>query len=95
MKTSQAFKIVLKSYIKNNHYGFICHVIEDNLSLNYKTKKHLCDILNTLLGVHCSLETWLIYKKGITNVWRDNEKIKNTRIAWLKHLIEHYESIGD
>ena len=57
------------------------------------TKEIVCPILLKLLDGAGSLEAWL-KRKGI-HVGHRFVKVQATRDAWLTHLIEHYESIGD
>ena len=96
MKTSQVF-IRAKNFLSTVPYEkgkieYICYAIEKT-RCSAGDKEKAKDIIADLLGDYLTLGGWLA-DKGITNE-RCGEKMQVTRHAWLDHLIEHYESIGD
>jgi len=68
-------------------------------------------VISCLLEGHSSLESWLLAQGHISPRefqllfrpwWSEEEevrllfiKLQATRLAWLDHLIEHYESLGE
>jgi len=102
MKTSKCFKRIKEAALQKNPevMWFICIVAKDVL-----TKEDAIGVRNLireLLGGFVSLSNWLScnsdeYEKEQSSMSDEDwcDKLHNTRIAWLDHLIDHYESIGD
>ena len=97
MKTSQVFTRA-KTFLSTgpDDWGkteYICYAI-DRVRCSARDKQKAKSIIMKLLDNNYTFGAWLKYKKGIKN---DNigAKVQETRHAWLDHLIEHYESIGD
>lgn len=86
---------------------FVCQALNRSWARGYVTfgDARLAEkIIDKLLGRHCALEDWLIAKGGVpfnylysprSEKRRNRQKLQATRHAWLDHLIQHYESIGD
>jgi hypothetical protein len=104
MRTSTAFKKVLETFEGNSPYLYICHAIEDT-EIPYLVKEGLKLIVEDLLYPADCLDEWLdiyhpnlrhtLYKYHIFNESAYDKKLHETRVAWLKHLIKHYESLGN
>ena len=97
MKTSQVF-IRAKRFLSTGpaDYGkteYICYAI-DKTRCSGTDKDRARDIIMELLDDNYTLGSWLEREEGIAND-RHGVKMQVTRHAWLDHLIEHYESIGD
>ena len=99
MKTSQVF-IRAKNFLSTGptDYGdrkteYICYAI-DRTRCSKTDKDRARDIIMDLLDDNYTLGSWLRHVKGIEND-RHNPKMQATRHAWIDHLIEYYESIGD
>lgn len=73
-----------------------------------KDEQRITQFISELLGHRFSLIEWLIdmgHIKADQSSWShdhtnylgdiDRIKLQATRMAWLDHLIAHYESIGD
>lgn len=95
MKTSECFR-----KIKNKFYyytpirqsAFLCFVAKQCLPPESALK--IKSILGNLLDGRYTLERWLIeFYPHLDTSCKDMMNV--TRLAWLDHLIEHYESIGD
>ncbi len=106
MKLSEVFRHakceLWKGHGEQYQPRFICHAInrlfcrhplhDDSI---YEAKR----VIAQLLDGHITLDDWLIAKghakphEIITKRGRD-ERLQATRHAWLDHLIQHYESIG-
>jgi len=85
---------------------FVCHAINRLFARHplhddrIYAAKH---VISELLNGHTTLEDWLVANKHcrmedlymINGNFRDPKKIQATRHAWLNHLIQHYESIGN
>jgi len=75
---------------------YICYAI-NNTRFNVEIKREARDVILSLLCESATLEHWLRQHHNIDgrhNI-RKIRKLQQTRHAWLDHLIEHYESIGD
>ena len=97
MKTSQVF-IRAKNFLSTGSAvigktEYICYAIE-RTRCSGADKDRARDIIMELLDGYLTLGSWLDHKKEIEND-RRGPKMQATRHAWLDHLIEHYESIGD
>ena len=97
MKTSQVF-IRAKNLLSTGPNDkrkpeYICYAIEKT-RCSYVDKVRTTGIITEGLSDYLTLGIWLENEKGIVND-RTGEKLQTTRHAWLDHLIEHYESIGD
>ena len=97
MRTSQVF-IRAKKFLSTGTGSrgkteYICYAI-DETRCSVGDKEKAKDIIMELLDGCLTLGSWLDHKKEIEND-RRGEKVQETRHAWLDHLIEHYESIGD
>ena len=97
MKTSQVF-IRAKKLLSTGpgQYGkteYICYAI-DQTRCYARDKRKATEIIMKLLDNNYTFGSWLENVKEIEND-RVGEKMQVTRHAWLDHLIEHYESIGD
>ena len=101
MKTSKIFKEALKFLWdgiepKSKTKGkYVCGCVEHVkhkyiINVDYQIK-----IINKLLNDHYTLETWLFHEHLISPTLDNPSQIQATRKAWLEHLINHYESIGD
>lgn len=97
MKTSQVFTRAKKKLSYGPHeYGkteYICYAIDRTRCLVGDKEKAKAIIMALLEGYY-TFGVWLENRQGIKND-RCGEKVQETRHAWLDHLIEHYESIGD
>lgn len=64
-------------------------------------RRRATNMINFLLGDAVNLSIWLNRRKprplGVNLMWTDEgkQKLKTTRLAWLDHLIAHFESIQD
>ena len=97
MKTSQVF-IRAKNNLYTGHGSkgkteYICYAIEKT-RCSEVDKVRTTEIIMGGLSGWVTLGSWLENEKGIEND-RHGVKLQETRHAWLDHLIEHYESIGD
>lgn len=97
MKTSQVF-IRAKNLLSTgpDDWGkpeYICYAIEKT-RCSVVDKDRTREIILKLLDGYLTFGSWLENEKGIKND-RAGKKLQSTRHAWLDHLIEHYESIGD
>lgn len=97
MKTSQVF-IRAKKFLSTVPYEkgkteYICYAI-DRTRCPKVDREKAKNIIADLLDGYLTLGSWLAYEKEIVND-RCGKKMQVTRHAWLDHLIEHYESIGD
>lgn len=97
MKTSQVFtrakKLLSTGPDDHGKTEYICYAIEKTrCSVGDKEKAR--DIIMDLLDDNYTFGGWLKHNKGIEND-RCGAKVQQTRHAWLDHLIEHYESIGE
>lgn len=105
MKTSKAFKIARNKLWDG--YGTICPPGKERYICyaltaggRYRSPAVREDFLRaeriimTLLGGYVALELWLAGVHGI-GWYGQTPKLQATRKAWLDHLIEHYESMGD
>ena len=97
MKTSQVF-IRAKKLLSTGpaDYGkteYICYAI-DRTRCPKVDREKAKNIIADLLCGYVTFGIWLEQEKGIEND-RTGTKVQETRHAWLDHLIEHYESIGD
>ena len=97
MKTSEAFRRV-KRVIKSRVHSYICWAAIDVLPL--ADADRVTGVVLRLLNGNSSLETWLYRNLGVdldTSAYSPNgqARMQVTRLAWLDHLIEHYESLGD
>lgn len=97
MKTSQVFTRAKKklSNGRDDHgkQTYICYAIDRTKCSIEDKDKATAIIMNLLEGCY-TFGNWLEIVQGIEND-RYGEKMQETRHAWLDHLIEHYESIGD
>lgn len=103
MKTSDCFRRILNEALLKldaTYPWYICVVA--STALSSKDYLRVKKIINRHLCGHVSLLGWieenhfdLFDKDRKMQSDRFLKKLHNTRIAWLKHLIEHYESIGD
>ena len=100
MKTSDVFKAaklqlwdgVPKNY-SDDKRSHICLAIEiADVPTKYQRKAQR--IVQKLLHPYATLNQWLLNEKHI-NPMLQHKKLQETRQAWLDHLINHYESIGD
>lgn len=103
MKTSEVFKRV-KVHLEMGgcmaHHHYICYALNELYFRGYipDVKRTKCKrIVLRLLETHTTLNDWLCAKHGIpiefTNKY--HHKMRVTRLAWLDHLINHYEAKGD
>ena len=97
MKTSQVFTRAKKLLSTGNgDYGkteYICYAI-DRTRCPKVDREKAKNIIMQLLDGNYTFGSWLEREKGIEND-RCGAKVQETRHAWLDHLIEHYESIGE
>lgn len=97
MKTSQVFtrakKLLSTGSVDYGKTQYICYAIDGTRCSN-TDKKKAQDIIMRLLDGHFTFGSWLEHAKGIAND-KLGAKVQETRHAWIDHLIEHYESIGD
>jgi len=101
MKTSKVFKAATQhlwngegDWFASGKERFICHAILDAPKVSDRDKYRARRIVEDLLGPHESLEGWLLSNHQI-RAYQAPVKTQETRRAWLDHLINHYESIGD
>ena len=99
MKTSEIFKQAKKILWKGGHNQragkdkFICCAI-DKLDIPQDERTRAERLIHSYLGGYSTFEIWLAREHGLDS-YHMPEKVQQTRHAWLAHLIEHYESIGD
>lgn len=95
MKTSEKFRVIKnilwdgKGGIGKNKFEYICH------AAGHLGFTDIPPIIEELLYPRKSLGGWLYHYHRIHPNSDNDEKMQITRQAWLDHLIEHYESIGD
>ena len=103
MKTSEAFKIA-KTHLwdgrgrDNPRKMWICVCISiaaQEKKIPLKDANRCRGIISALLGNYCTLSSWLMREHDIENPHANKVKLQATRAAWLDHLIDHYQSIGD
>jgi hypothetical protein len=83
---------------------FICHAINRTLGKGtsgediFHAKRIVCDLIHPCI----TLEDWLLRKKHVKHSdlysgtkSRNRARLQATRHAWLDHLIQHHESLGD
>lgn len=100
MKTSEVFKRAKKYLAKtelktfsNTQANHICYAIQlTTCTEDDKTRTRR--IIHSYLDGLPTFSAWLNMVHGIDYA-EDMDKLQRTRHAWLNHLIEHYESIGD
>lgn len=97
MKTSQVF-IRAKNLLSTGPDDkgkpeYICYAIEKTRCYE-RDKLRATEIIMVGLSGFVTFGSWLENVKGIENN-RRGAKLQEARHAWLDHLIEHYESIGD
>ena len=103
MKTSEVFKRV-KVHMEMDgcmaHFHYICYALNELYFRGYipDVQRTKCKrIVLNLIAPANTLNDWLERNHGIpmehTSAY--HKKIKATRLAWLDHLIEHYEAKGD
>lgn len=95
---------------KVNTSPFICDNLRsygrDRAGMTYDTVDRLCEHIDELLGGAFSLREWLVDNGHVEGARLDPmktcydgpidyDKLQRTRIAWLDHLISHYETQGD
>jgi hypothetical protein len=111
MKTSEIFKMagkMLASEVQPNynphHKGeqFVCIALmrlANQKRVSFNDSVRCKQIIRDLLGDRESLESWLMYRGYLPEVFLDNRalcrKIMRTRKAWVKHLVNHYAAQGD
>ena len=97
MKTSQVFirakKLLSTGLNDKGKPEYICYAIE-KARCSEVDKARATEIIMAGLSGYVTFGSWLEHEKGIEND-RHGPKLQETRHAWLDHLIEHYESIGD
>ena len=81
---------------------FICIALlrlAQRKKIRYSDRYRCEQIINRLLGGVGTLESWLISQGHVPDEWsltnEDRTKMQVTRHAWLRHLIAHYQSLGD
>ena len=95
MKTSEAFKLAMKKLwdghgkLPQGLHASVCGAAQ-----GANVEKIVGPIIMKLLDTDVHLGNWLKYHHGI-DAYADWEKYQQTRHAWVDHLIQHYESIGD
>jgi hypothetical protein len=103
MKTSEVFKRV-KVHLEMGgcmaHHHYICYALNELYLRGYipDVKRTKCKrIVLNLLKPCDSLNEWLIANHSIhiEHTEAYHHKMKVTRLAWLDHLINHYEAKGD
>lgn len=101
MKTSKVFKAAKKGlwngksdWFATGKNRFICGSIWQAPNICAEDKRKAINIVAHLLGKFETLEGWLLSNHQIS-AYQDQPKAQETRRAWLDHLINHYESIGD
>ena len=101
MKISQVFRKAKKHLAMNykevyrkGKETYICSAIEI-CGVRHLDIVRAQNIIKNLLGTeHYTFASWLS-DNGVLDPLSDYPKLQETRQAWLDHLIEHYESIGD
>jgi len=101
MKTSKVFKAAKEqlwdgegNWFESGKERFVCVAILEAPNIRVMDKRKARYIVQCLLGGHESLEGWLNATHQI-RAYDERCKAQITRHAWLDHLINHYESIGD
>jgi hypothetical protein len=101
MKTSKIFRAAKAQLwggdghcFASSKNRFICNAIREAPKVGDGDKRKAINIVENLLGRHETLEAWLSAEHRI-RAYKDYPQMQETRRAWLNHLIEHYESIGD
>ena len=92
-------------YCGANKDHFICVALDHAVAVDTATVIRCQVILDNLLEQHGCLEDWLIAKEHLDPMFLSQHsvedfpdimrKVQVTRRAWLDHLINHYQSIGD
>jgi hypothetical protein len=100
MKTSKIFRAAKAQlwdgeghWLARKKDRFVCHAI-DASNARDRDKLKAKRIVDDLLGEHETWENWLFSNHQI-KAYQDMPRAQETRRAWLDHLIEHYESLGD
>lgn len=97
MKTSQVFtrakNLLSTGPADRNKTEYICYAI-DRTRYPKVNREKAKNIIMGLLDNNYTFGGWLEHVKGIENDGF-GAKVQETRHAWLDHLIEHYESIGE
>ena len=102
MKTSQVFRkakkhLAMNEYERYDRAGkdtYICSAIE-LCGVPHLDIVRTQEIIKKLLGTeHYTFTSWLS-DNGVFYPLSDYLKLQETRQAWLDHLIEHYERIGE
>lgn len=100
MKTSKALRLVKRKLWDgreplNGKFGHLCTAAADALPAQERDK--VKRIFMQALHPCSTLESWLFNFHGIC-CWDLPDchlRMQITRHAWIDHLIEHYESLGD
>lgn len=106
MKTSEVFSRVrnhLRPYQLANpiHTRYLCYAIEylyyESRVIGDRDRTRVKKIVNDLLAPQHTLEDWLNKTHGVKLTYTKNfrQRMHITRMAWLAHLIQHYEAKGD
>ena len=99
MKTIEVFRAAKKRLWDGvSNYAepgtrYLCYAISLSDGRSLGDKKRGIKIVQGLLHPHTTMENWLD-AKGF-DPYNNTKKVQETRHAWVDHLIEHYESIGD
>lgn len=106
MKTSQAFRKTLK-YISNGRSYFDYNGFDRSGKSAYVCVAskmagvdHIVQpIISQLIFPYASFEMWVYDEMRMedfpSDSYKGRIKLQRTRKEWVKHLIKHYESIGD
>jgi len=93
MKTSEALRETKKhlwSGVRNEGgREFICNAADVA-----GVARIVKPIINRMIFPSSTFTVWL-FRNGVPDPTGDYPKLQATRRAWLDHLIEHYESLGD
>lgn len=91
-----AFEKVLKMYEKGKASRYICFnldILRSGRKISFQQSTDCKQVIRTQLDGNASLENWIIQEGYATafQVWDGGavySKMKQTRINWLKHLID-------
>jgi hypothetical protein len=96
MRISEVLKLA-RPRIEDRRNRFLCDaIVEMQIGMvdMVKTKGFIDAQLGGGDSMYC-LANWLFDHHGILVFDYSDEKLKNTRLAWIDHMIEYLESIGD
>jgi hypothetical protein len=100
MRISEVLKLA-RPRIEDRRNRFLCAAI---VELRQNSKIGMVDMIKTKEFIDAQLgggdrtsclSNWLFEHHAILVFDYSDEKLKNTRLAWIDHMIEYLEAIGD